>query len=295
MTEQDKRIICVVAAASAPTDTLPALFDRHRQFASWLSPGRALDMGPIEPQAALKLEIDVRATIQDLPIDCFHIPAQSRRKQLLASDMDSTMITIECIDELAALVGRKAKIATITERAMAGELDFAASLIERVRCLAGVRLAEVEAVCRDQVHFSPGARELVATMNSAGARTILVSGGFRLFTRHVAQVLGFHADFANDLIIAEGKLTGEVTQPVFAAADKMHVLNQQAANLGLDRSQTLAVGDGANDAPMIEAAGLGVAYYGKPSLRELSDISIIHTDLRSLLYAQGFHDREIHV
>ncbi|MHB8530853.1 MAG: phosphoserine phosphatase SerB [Caulobacteraceae bacterium] len=219
-------------------------------------------------------------------------PAQGRRKRLLVADMDSTIIGCECLDELADLAGVKAEIAAITERAMAGDIAFEPALVERVARLEGLALRALESTYEERVRLNPGARTLVATMAANGARCVLVSGGFDFFTSRVAQAVGFHAQRANRLLHGGGKLTGLVAEPILGREAKLAALLEEAAALGVDLADTAAVGDGANDLAMIQAAGLGVAYRAKPVLAQAADAAIDHTDLTSLLYFQGYGAEE---
>jgi phosphoserine phosphatase len=220
-------------------------------------------------------------------------PAANRRKKLLVSDMDSTIIGQECVDELADFAGRKAEVSAITERAMRGELDFAAALTERVAMLKGLELAALDACYTQRVTLNPGARELVATMKAHGARTVLVSGGFRFFTSRVAKAAGFDTDRANTLIDDSKALTGAVGQPILGREAKLAALKEEAAALGLASADTVALGDGANDLDMIRAAGLGVAYKAKPIVAAETRARIEHTDLTAALFFQGYRAEEI--
>jgi len=215
-------------------------------------------------------------------------PAIGRRKGLLIADMDSTIINVECIDELADFAGVKAQVSEITERAMRGELDFEAALRERVAMLKGLPLADLQRAYDERVRLNPGARTLVRTMTANGAKAFLVSGGFSFFTSRVAQAAGFDANRANTLIEAGGVLAGTVGEPILGREAKLAALREEAANLGLLLSATLAVGDGANDLAMIEASGLGVAYHAKPIVAAQAHAKVDHTDLTSLLYFQGY-------
>lgn len=219
-------------------------------------------------------------------------PAAGRRKRLLIADMDSTIINVECIDELADFAGVKAEVSEITERAMRGELDFEAALRERVGMLKGLPLADLQRAYDERVRLNPGARTLVRTMTVDGARAFLVSGGFSFFTRRVARAAGFDADRANTLIEAGDVLAGTVGEPILGREAKLAALREEAANLGLPLSATLAVGDGANDLAMIEASGLGVAYRAKPIVAAQAHAKVDHTDLTSLLYFQGYRAGE---
>ena len=253
----------------------------------WLDEGKAADiffgLDPIAARAALT-GVGERA-------DVIVQPAEGREKKLLIADMDSTMITVECIDELADYAGIKAQIAEITERAMRGELDFAGALHERVALLKGLADAAIDQCRTERVKIMPGAKALVRTMKQRGARTLLVSGGFTRFTGPVAEEIGFDDAVANVLEIANGALLGTVTLPIVDAARKRMEL-EAAINDGIDRPLTLAVGDGANDIPMIQGAGLGVAYHAKPRTREAAAAEIVHGDLSVLLYAQGIASAE---
>ncbi|OHB28870.1 MAG: phosphoserine phosphatase SerB [Phenylobacterium sp. RIFCSPHIGHO2_01_FULL_69_31] len=235
---------------------------------------------------------DVRARVEealaDVAVDACLQPAAGRRKRLLIADMDSTIINVECIDELADFAGVKAQVSEITERAMRGELDFEGALKARVAMLKGLPLADLQRAYDERVRLNPGARTLVRTMTAHGAKAFLVSGGFNFFTRRVAEAAGFDANRANTLIEADGVLAGRVGEPILGREAKLAALKEEAANLGIPLSQTLAVGDGANDLAMIEAAGLGVAYRAKPIVAAQADAKVDHADLTALLYFQGY-------
>lgn len=254
---------------------------------AWLDEGKAADIffgsDPVTARAVLTGIGDRVDVIVQL--------AEGREKRLLIADMDSTMITVECIDELADYAGIKPQIAEITERAMRGELDFAGALHERVALLKGLADTAIDQCRTERVKIMPGARALVRTMKARGARTLLVSGGFTRFTGPVAEEIGFDSAVANVLEIADGALMGTVTMPIVDAARKRAEL-EAAIDGGIDRALTLAVGDGANDIPMIQAAGLGVAYHAKPKTREAASAEIVHGDLSVLLYAQGIASTE---
>lgn len=225
---------------------------------------------------------------EGMPADIGIQPAAGRRKSLLVADMDSTMITVECVDELADFAGLKPQVARITEAAMRGELDFADALVERVALLADMPVATLEQCFSERVRAMSGAETLIRTMAAAGAKTVLVSGGFTFFTERVARMLGFSRQVANRLEIADDRLTGRVLPPIVDSATKLETLRAEAAGAGLQTAQIMAVGDGANDIPMIEAAGLGVAFRAKPTATEAADVAIRHGDLTALLYLQGF-------
>ncbi|NTS64305.1 phosphoserine phosphatase SerB [Sphingomonas sp. HHU CXW] len=220
-------------------------------------------------------------------IDVVVQPAEGRAKQLLVADMDSTMITVECIDELADYAGLKPQIADITERAMRGELDFEAALDARVALLRGLDEAAIDRCRAERVTLMPGARALVRTIRARGGMAVLVSGGFTRFAEPVAAEIGFDRAIANVLEIADGHLTGTVARPIVGAATKKATLLEYRAALDLPDTATLAVGDGANDLSMIEVAGLGVAYHAKPIVAAAAIARIDHNDLTALLWAQG--------
>ena len=221
------------------------------------------------------------------------IPRDYRRKRLLVSDMDSTIIAQECLDELADYAGLKAEIAAITARAMAGELDFEGALTERVAKLKGLSLQALELCYRERITLMPGARNLTATMAAHGAHCLLVSGGFTYFTSRVAAACGFDSHQGNILLDDGAALTGSVGQPILGRAAKQHALEVKAKSLGILPEQTMAMGDGANDLAMIEVAGLGLAVHAKPVVASAADAAINITDLTAALYFQGYSDSEI--
>ena len=219
-------------------------------------------------------------------------PVEGRRKRLLVSDMDSTLIGQECIDELAAVHDLKPRVAAITERAMRGELDFATALVERVALLEGIPVASIEDLLSRVIVASPGAATLIATCAAHGIRTVLVSGGFVQFAEPVARRLGIDAAYANRLNTKDGLLDGTVAEPILGADAKRERLLAECAALSITRNGAVALGDGANDLPMIEAAGLGLAYRAKPKVAAAADGLIRHTDLTAVLYAMGFTEAE---
>lgn len=257
-----------------------------------LSPGVAADLSVGLDLPARDVEARLRALTGTRPVDVFVQPAEGRRKRLLIADMDSTMIGQECIDELAAAVGKKDVIAAITERAMRGELEFEPALRERAAMLAGLGEEVIGEVLKSQITLTPGARELVGTMRAHGAYCALVSGGFTAFTSQIAAQLGFHENRANTLGIAEGRLTGKVGEPILGREAKRQRLEELLVEKGIEAEASVAVGDGANDLAMIERAGLGVAYRAKPAVAAAADARVDHGDLTALLYFQGYRAGE---
>lgn len=217
----------------------------------------------------------------------------NRRKQLLISDMDSTIIEQECLDELAAYAGIKDEIAAITARAMAGELNFEEALLKRVSRLKGLAVSALQACYREQISLMPGATQLVRTMAAQGAHCLLVSGGFTYFTQRVAERVGFHAHQGNVLVEDADTLSGDVVRPILGREAKLTALDDAATRRSLTRNDCLAMGDGANDLAMIEAAGLGLAVHAKPVVAAAADAAVQHTDLTSALYFQGYDDDDI--
>jgi len=274
-----------LAAAEAAVDQALARADLSVKAHEPLGPG-AVDirlMGEVGAVRKLALE-----ALAHHATDCAVQPLAERRKALLLADMDSTIINVECLDELADFAGVKAQVAEITERAMRGELEFEGALRERVGMLQGLALSALQQAYDERVKLNPGARTLVRTMAANGARCVLVSGGFTFFTSRVAAAAGFHANRANTLIEAGDVLTGQVGEPILGREAKLAALQEEAQGLGVPLSQTLAIGDGANDLAMIEASGLGVAYRAKPIVAAQADAKVDHADLTALLYFQGY-------
>ena len=246
-----------------------------------------------EAADARKLEAEIRAALEGAAIDIIVQPAVTRRKALFLADMDSTMIGQECIDELAAFVGLKEHVAAITERAMRGEIDFEPALRERVALLKGVPLSVVGEIIRDRITLTPGGRELVRTMRANGGYTALVSGGFTVFTGPISQTIGFDEHRSNTLLASDGILNGEVADPILGKQAKLDTLVELRARFELAPTQTMAVGDGANDLAMLGEAGLGAAFRAKPAVAAAADARLDHADLTALLYAQGYTGGEI--
>lgn len=251
---------------------------------AWLDQGAAADIDFADDPAAARQALEGAFAGTDIVVQ----PTATRRKMLIVADMDSTMITVECIDELADYAGIKAEVAAVTEAAMRGELDFEGALDARVALLAGLDERVIAQCLAERVHIMPGARALIGTMRANGAEAVLVSGGFTRFAEPVAATIGFSRAIANVLLIEDGKLTGTVAKPIVGSATKEETLLAAIAAGGIDPALSLAVGDGANDLAMIRRAGLGVAYHAKPIVAAAAAARIDHGDLSALLYAQGY-------
>ena len=282
----------VVTLITTPTETNldAALVDSLRNAwgggdVNWLAIDEAAEFAiPAVPDN----QWDVWADLQNGCVDLVIQPLEGRRKRMLLADMDSTMIRQECIDELAAEAGVGAHVAGITARAMNGDLDFEAALIERVGLLKDLPEAVIEKVLDERITYTPGGYELVSTMKAHGAYAALVSGGFTAFTARVAAALGFDENRANTLLAAEGKLTGDVGRPILGKAAKVDALQDITGRLGLSPRDVLAVGDGANDLGMLDLAGTGVALHAKPAVQARCEMRINHGDLTALLFLQGY-------
>ncbi|MBK1659846.1 phosphoserine phosphatase SerB [Paracraurococcus ruber] len=259
--------------------------------ADWLSDAEAADL-PFDNLAAEQARAAAMAALQGAPVDAIATPAEGRRKRLLLADMDSTIVTTETLDEIAAFAGLKEKIAEITRRSMNGELDFREALVERVGMLAGLPVSALDRTW-ETTALTPGAMELVRTMRANGAHCALVSGGFTFFTGRVAELVGFHAHHSNTLEITDGRLTGKVGEPILDRNAKLATLKRLAAEHGLSLDAAATVGDGANDLAMIQAAGLGVAFHAKPVVAAAARARLDHADLRGVLFAQGYRATEI--
>jgi phosphoserine phosphatase len=257
---------------------------------NWLNHSIACEI--LEPKSTDALA-EARAIIGTAKVDAALLPTENRRKQILVADMDSTMINEECIDELADALGLKDQVSAITDRAMRGELDFGQALDTRVALLKGLERKVIEAVRRENITLAPGGRALIQTMKAYGAYTSLVSGGFTLFADYFAKRIGFDEAVANVLLFENDALTGQVQKPIVDKNTKRERLTALAAERGMPLSQTIAVGDGANDLDMIRIAGLGVALHAKPAVAAEAQVRIDHADLTALLYLQGFTDEEI--
>jgi phosphoserine phosphatase len=254
----------------------------------WLDEGVAIDLSFAVGPAAARDALEGAFARTDVVVQ----PAATRRKELIVADMDSTMITVECIDELADYAGIKAEVAAVTEAAMRGELDFEGALDARVALLAGLDEGVIAQCLAERVRIMPGAKALVGTMRAHGAAAVLVSGGFTRFAESVAAQIGFGVAIANVLLIEDGRLTGKVAKPIVGSATKEETLLDWIAQRGIDPVLSLAVGDGANDLAMIRRAGLGVAYHAKPIVAAAAGARVDHGDLSVLLYAQGYRRSE---
>ncbi len=259
---------------------------------SWLSPDEVVDtILDIDDLAAIRQSLRDNAELEYL--DWALTPTHHRRKKLLVADMDSTMITVECIDELAAELGIKTEVSEITEAAMRGELEFEGALRKRVGLLKGLDTERMNKVFSERISLSRGARTLIHTMKlRANARAALVSGGFTFFTSRVAEQCGFDWHHGNELIVQSGKLTGEVGEPILGQEAKRDTLALYQEKLKLKSAETMAIGDGANDLTMIKEAGTGIAYKAKPIVAKDADAAITHTDLTAALYYQGYRKDE---
>ena len=271
----------VVAAAATKLHAAP----------DWLAPGRACDL-VLEGIGLEAAEAAAHAAIGTAPIDVLVQPAGGRRKRVFVADLESTIIENEMLDELAEFAGLREHVAEITRRAMNGELDFAAALAERVALLKDLP-ETVLAEAATRIRLMPGARLLLATLRRAGVTTALVSGGFTVFAEPIAAELGFDRLVANRLDIADGRIEGTVAAPIVTREEKRDALLALARECGVPLDATLAVGDGANDLPMLEAAGLGIAFRAKPAVAAAARWRIDHADLTALLYAQGYRETEI--
>jgi len=254
----------------------------------WLADGIACDIALRDDGDIQAARDTILAVIAGAPIDLAVQEAETRRKKLLIADMDSTMIGQECIDELAAEVGLKDKVAAITARAMNGEIAFEPALRERVALLKGLPVSVIGEVIEKRITLTPGGRELIATMKAKGYYTALVSGGFTVFTSRIAETLGFDENRANILLDADGRLTGEVAEPILGKQAKVDALVAISERLGISPDEAMAVGDGANDLGMLHLSGAGVALHAKPAVAAEAKIRINHGDLTALLYLQGY-------
>lgn len=277
-----ERYLTLSAPLEALTDAAIKDIGLTPSEAQWLAPETAAVF-----ELAAEEEAALRPLLSEAPFDWLLSHERPKPKALFLADMDSTMIEIECIDELADYAGVKGQVSDITEQAMRGELDFREALAARVALLEGLPTSVLEDCYRERVRISKGAQAAVKTMAQHGCRCVLVSGGFTFFTQRVADALGFHRHRANELGTLGGILTGKVIPPISDAATKLETLQEEQIALNIQTADIMAVGDGANDIPMIEAAGLGIAYRAKPKTRAAARASINHSDLTTLLHFQG--------
>lgn len=293
--------VLVIVAAREGTLSAPSLArcerlldGGHIRFSSprWLSPHKAAEI-PLEDSLPLPMLRVFQNVLGEEQMDVFQVSLTARRKKLLLADMDSTIITTETLDELAEYAGLKDRISEITRRAMAGEINFHMALNARVSLLAGLPVHALDQTL-SKATLTEGAETLVRVMRWAGAKTILVSGGFTFFTKDVARRCGFDFHHGNHLEITDGQLTGRVVPPVLDKEAKLFFLRKYSIDMGIDVRETLAIGDGANDLPMLEHAGLGIGYRPKPVVRESVPGVILYTDLTSALYVQGYTGDDIH-
>jgi len=278
-------IYLVITAAAGVSDDVVTL--AAEQLAGAEAPRRLSE---------LAVEIGFRGAQPEIApvagVDFNFVPSGNRQKKLLIADMDSTIIPVECIDELADFAGVKDQVSEITERAMLGELDFEAAIDARVLLLAGLGEQALQQCYDERISLNPGARVLVQTMNALGAMTALVSGGFTYFTGKVAAEAGFQMNRANILEIENAALTGTVRRPILGREAKLESLNALCAERGISAKDVIAVGDGANDLMMVQAAGMGIAYRAKPALKAAADMVLDHSDLTALLALQGIAEAD---
>jgi phosphoserine phosphatase len=285
-------VLCLIANPQDPVldpQLVAAIQHETHGEINWLNPGVACEI--VKPAAADPVAI-ARAAIGKLPIDAALVPLANRRKRLLVADMDSTMIDQECIDELADAVGIKDEVAAITEKAMRGDMDFAAALRARVSLIKGLERKVMDEVRRERLSFAPGSRTLIQTMKTHGAVTSLVSGGFTFFAEWIGKRLGFDEWVANTLEFDGDRLSGTVAEPIVGREMKLTRLLTLSREHEIPIAATMAVGDGANDLDMVKAAGLGVALHAKPIVAEQAHARIDHGDLTALLYLQGYNEEE---
>lgn len=285
-------VLCLIANPTDPELTPALVATIHKEIGgelNWLAQGIACEI--IAPKSTDPVS-DAKALLGDKAIDAVLVPSANRRKKLLIADMDSTMINEECIDELADALGLKDQVAEITTRTMNGELEFSEALDIRVALLKGLKQKTIEEVRREHITLAPGGRVLVHTMKTHGAYTALISGGFTFFADHFAKRIGFEEARANVLEFDGDVLTGTVEKPIVDKDTKLHRLKELIAEKDISMEQTLAVGDGANDLAMLQAAGFGVALHAKPVVAAQANIVIDHGDLTALLYLQGYSDEE---
>ena len=282
----DATVITLIAPDHLPDDIVRTIAAQCSSRIGWLRPHFACDIFVADHNID-----DVRrmtmASISTQPIDAIVQPAKGRRKKLLLADMDSTIVTSETLDELAEYAGVGSIVAGITARAMNGDIEFEQALRERVLLLRDLPDTTLHAVWQ-RTQLASGARTLVQTMKQHDAHCVLISGGFSYFTQNVMQLCGFDCEISNQLEIVDGVLTGQVIPPIIDRHAKLTALHTMCAERAIDPGQAATIGDGANDIPMLQAAGLGMAYHGKPIVRNAVPHQLNYSDLTGLLYAQGY-------
>jgi phosphoserine phosphatase len=289
-------VATLIANPDRPAITPALLEEAARRLRAIADPailahGIAADLR-FEADRPAAAESELREALAPAGLDVVVQREENRRKRLFLADMDSTMIGQECIDELADLVGLKAGVAAITERAMRGEIAFEPALRERVALLKGLPVGVVERLLDERIKPTPGAATLVATMKANGAYTCLVSGGFTAFTGPVGARIGFDEDRGNVLLHENGTFTGFVSEPILGREAKLATLVDLRERLRIGQGDSMAVGDGANDLSMLRGAGIGVAFRAKPAVAAACHARIDHGDLTALLYMQGYRRDE---
>ena len=285
----DYRLVLTAALGQLHDDAVEKIVKLAGHEPHWLSAGTACEFRTDGHELTDK----ARAALSGHKVDVNSIPEKDRRKKLLLADMDSTIIGCECLDEIADFAGIKPQIAAITERAMRGEIEFESALRERVALLKGMPASILQRAYDERVTVNPGARALIRTMAENGATTMLISGGFSFFTSRVAADVGFGSEQANELLVAEDKLTGKVREPILGRSAKREALHRLVRENGITLNDAIAIGDGANDLGMISEAGLGIAYRAKPVVAAAAHARLDHSDLEAVLFLQGYRDDEI--
>ena len=257
----------------------------------WLAQGMAAEISFDGIPSDVALE-SVELFLENVPVDKNIQKTVNRRKKMLLADMDSTILEIETLDEIGHAIGKAHEIAEITEKAMNGEIDFETALKNRVKLLAGLKLNQLIEFALEKLVITPGASTLVKTMRANGAATVLVSGGFTVITEIIRKKLNFDLCYGNTLVVDSSIVTGNLKRPIIDGDAKAAILDQECEKLEISRHDTLAVGDGANDIPMLVNAGLGVGFRPKPVVKNHASNIIQHCDLRGILFLQGFAENE---
>ena len=274
------------------TETLLESLGAQSCETRWLSRGTAVDIVFDKvPLSVAREKITTR--LDSVPVDVNVQELKGRRKRILIADMDSTIIENESLNDLADIAGLKSQVEVITEKAMRGEMDFKIALKERVRLLKGQPETILQRFLLEKIKITDGAFCLIKTMKTQGAITALVSGGFSQITEHVAKKVGFDINLGNQLLINDKIITGEISTPILNAQSKKRALYSISNKQNVKIDETMAVGDGANDIPMLKSAGAGIAFRAKPIVHAAAEFSVNHCDLTALLYIQGYHDKEI--